>query len=352
MSAPLVVRALRYGEAETPAFEEVRRALPLYAGLPPESALPGLECRLVLDGERALARASLGVAPALHGVEGESGLVGHFEAHDRESAGLLLQEACAALAARGVRRVLGPMNGSTWRRYRLALAGDATPTSEPRPFLGEPVNPPEYSGWFEAAGFEIAARYESRVDDSPHEPAPDARVLAARVAAAGIRIRTLELSRFVDELRVLHELSLVAFGDNLYYTPISWDEFRAQYEGLRELLNPELVLIAENAAGRPVAFQFAYMDPLAGAAGLAGAGGAASAAGAPRAIVKTVATLPEARGMGLAGHMLDLLRERAATLGARSMIHALMHVANFSMRMSSRHRSRVFRRYALYEWRP
>ncbi len=173
--------------------------------------------------------------------------------------------------------------------------------------------------------------------------------------------------------------SLAAFADNLYYTPIAWEEFRAQYEGLRSLLQPELVLIAEDAAGRPVAFQFAYMDPLAGAAGATGAtdaagatgatgaagaagtagatgatgsAGTAGAAGAPRAIVKTVATLPEARGMGLAGHMLDLLRERASALGARSVIHALMHVANFSMRMSSRHRSRVFRHYALYEWRP
>jgi hypothetical protein len=29
-----------------------------------------------------------------------------------------------------------------------------------------------------------------------------------------------------------------------------------------------------------------------------------------------------------------------------------MHVANFSMKMSARHETRVFRRYALYEWQP
>jgi GNAT superfamily N-acetyltransferase len=69
-------------------------------------------------------------------------------------------------------------------------------------------------------------------------------------------------------------------------------------------------------------------------------------------VVKTVATAPGARGLGLGGHMLDLIRQRARALGGRGVIHALMHVDNFSMRMSARHRTRVFRRYALYQWTP
>lgn len=336
----MVVRAFRYGAGETAAFEQVRAEIPEYRGLPAESVAAGLDCLLVLRGERPVARASLAVAPGLHGVQGESGLVGHFEAHDAESAQALLVEARAALAARGVRRVLGPMNGSTWGRYRLALPAEDDSVRGAAPFLGEPVNPAEYAAWFASAGFEVAARYESRVDESPHEPAPDSHALAERVEASGIRVRALDLARFEAELRVLYDLSLATFADNLYYTPIAWGEFHAQYDRLRGMLRPELVLIAEDPAGRPVAFQFAYLDPLAGATGVA------------CAVVKTVATLPEARGMGLAGYMLDLLRERAHALGARSVIHALMHVANFSMKMSSRHRSRVFRRYALYEWRP
>jgi L-amino acid N-acyltransferase YncA len=340
MNTPLVVRAFRFGAPDSVAFEQVRASLPSYRGVPSEAVAPGLECLLALRGSHPVGRVTLGVAAGLHGVAGECGLIGHFESHDPEAARVVLQEARTVLAARGANLVLSPINGSTWGRYRLALAGEEGAAHEPSPFLGEPVNPSAYPPWFEAAGFSVAARYESRVDESPHDPAPDAAELAARVARAGIRVRTLDLTRFDAESRVLHELSLAAFADNLYYTPVAWEDFHAQYEKLRGILRPELVLIAENASGRPVAFQFAYLDPL------------AAAAGAARAVVKTVATLPEARGMGLAGHMLDLLRERAVALGARSVIHALMHVANFSMQMSSRHRSRVFRRYALYEWRP
>ena len=341
MSTPLAVSAFRYGAPETARFEAVRVAHPIYRGLPPESPAPGIECRLVLRGDHPVARASLALAPELHGVEGVTGLIGHFEAQDAESAHVLLSEARVSLSARGAGRVLAPMNGSTWGRYRLALADERGDAPEPQPFLGEPVNPAAYAAWFESVGFEVAARYESRIDESPGEPAADARELAQRVAQAGIRVRTLDLDRFESESRILFELSLAAFADNPYYTPIGWDEFRAQYERLRGMLRPELVLIAEDAGAQPVAFQFAYLDPLTAATG-----------GSPRAVVKTVATLPAARGMGLAGHMLDVLCERSVALGARSVIHALMHVANFSMKMSSRRRSRVFRRYALYTWRP
>jgi GNAT superfamily N-acetyltransferase len=340
VSAPLELRSFRFGDPDSAAFERVRDSLAEYRSLPAEPVAPGLECLLALRGGRPVGRASLCVAPELHGVAGGSGLIGHFEAHDPEAAQELLREARSTLAARGVERVLAPMNGNSWGRYRLALPGEEGATPAATPFVGEPFNPPAYPMWFEAAGFTVAARYESREDPAPHSVAPDARELAERVARAGIRIRTLDPTNFTSELRVLFELSLAAFADNLYYTPIGWQEFRTQLAKLQPIVRPELVLIAENAAARPVAFQFAYADPL------------GAAAGTPRAIVKTVATLPEARGLGLAGHMLDLLRERASGSGARSVIHALMHVANFSMRMSSRHASRVFRRYALYEWRP
>ena len=228
MSAPLVVRAFRYGAAGTEAFDQVRAELSLYRGRSPEPVAPGLDCLLAMRNERPVARSSWCVTPELHGVEGETGLIGHFEAHDAGSAQVVVAEACAVLAAHGVRRVLGPMNGSTWGRYRLALPGEGAVASESPSFLGEPVNPVEYPEWFEAAAFEVVARYESRVDESPHEPAADARELAERVARAGIRVRTLDPTCFSAESRVLHELSLAAFADNLYYTPIAWEEFRAQ----------------------------------------------------------------------------------------------------------------------------
>jgi hypothetical protein len=66
-------------------------------------------------------------------------------------------------------------------------------------------------------------------------------------------------------------------------------------------------------------------------------------------VCKTVAVSPAARGMGLGGLLLDEFRAASVALGCRAVVHALMQVDNFSMRMSAHHETVVFKRYALYE---
>ena len=320
------------------AFERVRDAIGIH---PPGSAEPvpsGTRCLIAWRGESPVARCTTSVAPDLRDAPGSSGLIGHYEALDAEAGVAVLNAACRTLADRQVARVLGPMNGSTWARYRLVLPAEPGEPPAAPPFLAEPWNPPRYVQDFADAGFEVEARYESRVDEGLERDAEDAAALAATVAASGIQVRPLDLSRFDRELETLFEISVAAFAGNLYYTPIGVEAFRAQYQKARAAIDPELVLIAEDGSGVAVAFQFAFVDPL-------------SPAGAPpRAVVKTVATAPAARGQGLAGHLLDRIRARAREAGCGCVIHALMHVRNFSMRMSARHHSRVFRRYALFRW--
>jgi ribosomal protein S18 acetylase RimI-like enzyme len=289
---------------------------------------------------QAVARLSTLVADGLHGAPGRSGLVGHYDALKGEAGVSLLRAAREELAEAGVLRVLGPMNGSTWRRYRLALPAEpGDPTFEPPVFLGEPRNPFEYPSQFEEAGFTVSARYESRIE--PAVRLDEARLgeSRARLAAAGIRVRALDPARFEQEIRSLFALSLESFADNLYYTPIAFEEFRATCEAVLPILDPSLVLLAEDASGRLVGYIFGYPDPLSD-----------QGAGPARAVAKTVAVSPSARRVGVGAALLDALRDAAVRRGTGSMIHALMHVKNPSMRMSFRHESEIFRRYALYEW--
>jgi GNAT superfamily N-acetyltransferase len=253
----------------------------------------------------------------------------------------LLEEARRQLADQGVARVIGPMNGSTWARYRLALpSAPADPAGEPPFFTAEPSNPFDYPGHFEAAGFRIAARYESRIDDLAAD-APDAGEVSARVAAGGFSLRPLDVDRFDAELATLFALSIESFSENLYYSPIDEAAFRAMYQPLRSRMDPEFVLIALDGAARPCGYLFAFADPL------------GVRDGRPvRLIAKTVAVSPRARGHGVANHMHDRMRSAARDRGCRDVIHALMHVSNVSTIMSARYDSRVYRRYALWEWTP
>ena len=66
------------------------------------------------------------------------GILGHYAAQDAEAGRLLLQRACAHLAGVGCTLALGPMDGSTWRHYRLIVDRGGEP-----PFFLEPDHPAE-----------------------------------------------------------------------------------------------------------------------------------------------------------------------------------------------------------------
>jgi len=171
--------------------------------------------------------------------------------------------------------------------------------------------------------------------------ARDARVVAERVATAGFTVRPINIDYFDHELAALHAISLESFSENVYYSPIDQESFRALYEPLRSRMDPEFVLIALDRAQRPCGFLFAFADPASLRDGRA-----------VRLIAKTVAVSPRARGHGLANHMLDRIRNSARARGICEVIHALMHVSNPSTRMPLRYGGGLFRRYALWEWTP
>lgn len=327
------------GAGDDAEFERVRERV--YGDGSREPVDPRATCVLCRRGGEAVARCTTQIVADLNGAPGRSGLIGHYETVVPEAGIALLVDARDALAGAGVTRVLGPMNGSTWARYRLALpAVPGDPAFAHPMFLGEPRNPFDYPEHFEGAGFTVAARYESRADRRLGEAEPPTGVPTDALSRR-ISIRSLDLTRFDDELRELFDMSLEAFADNLYYTPIDFESFRLANQRLRPILDPDFVLLAHDADGRLVAYQLTYPDPL------------SVEDGRPtRIVVKTVATRPEARGKGLGQHLLDRIRAQAHHRGYREVVHALMHVANFSMRMSARHSSEIFRRYALYQWTP
>ena len=122
------------------------------------------------------------------------------------------------------------MNGSTWGRYRFALRqGTAGSRPEPAPFLGEPWNPPDYPLHFAAAGFTVAARYESRIASVMPEARPGALALAARVAASGITVRHLRVADLEAELRRLYRFSALAFADSPFYRTVDFPAFHERY---------------------------------------------------------------------------------------------------------------------------
>lgn len=328
----MTIEELGAGDARMTDFASVRAA----ASPPDEPVQPSARCLLAYaDDGMPGARLSLDVATDLQGAPGRTGLIGHYERADAAAGVALLRAAADRLAAEGVRRILGPINGSTWGRYRLALPAPPGEAAEP-PFLSEPTNPAGYPDDFRQAGFRVAAEYESAIADDLSAADPRRDALAKGIAARGVVIRPVDLERFDEDLRAIHGLSVGAFAENLFYSPIDFGAFHARYAPLRPLLDPALVRLAEDAAGRLLGFVFAFPD----APGTRG--------GRPtRVVLKTLATAPAARGLGLGTFLTDEVRRLAREMGYASVIHALMQTDNTSIRIS-RHSGRVFRRYVLY----
>ena len=259
------------------------------------------------------------------------GVIGHFAATDRDAAVEVLEHACAGLRERDCSLAVGPMDGNTWRRYRLLTERGSEPT-----FFLEPDNPDDWPRWFAEAKFQPLATYFSALNDDLSMEDPRIPRAAERLERAGVRLRPINPADFTGELRRIYEISRVSFADNFLYTPIAEADFLAQYESIRSHLRPELVLLAEQE-NRPVGFIFGVPDL------------AQAKRGAPMdtVILKTVATLPGRAWAGLGNVLVARCQQAARALGFRRVIHALMHESNNSLNLSG-HYAKPFRRYTLF----
>jgi len=296
---------------------------------------------LAFDGSEPVARLATYGRRDLHGAPGLSGLIGHYAARNADAGVVLLHAATAALRDEGAQRVLGPMNGSTWSRYRLVTApqpDDESSNAPPQPpFLGEPTNPPDYPAHFLAAGFTVAAQYESRISNRGTADNERAHEREARAVERGIRIAVIDVEAFEHELYDLYALSVDAFADNVYYSAIDADSFAAMYRPMRGMLDPELVLLARGPDGALAGYAFAYIDSL------------GRRNGRPyRLIVKTLAVSRAWRSIGLGALLVDRLHAAARRKGIDSVVHALMYRANNSVKIGA-DTMHAFREYALYE---
>jgi hypothetical protein len=256
------------------------------------------------------------------------GLIGWYEcADDPEASRALLDAAVRLLKERGCATVIGPINGDTWHRYRVAL-----PSDEP-PFFLDLVSEPWHSAQWRDAGFAPIAEYlstEITVADVDFARIEDG---TAMFLEKGVTIRKIDPLLFESELALIHDIACRSFDWNFLYTPITLEEFVALYRPVLPVVRPELVELAFDSAGEPVAFCFALPDLLAPAGS--------------RVIAKTAGKVPRDDLRGLGSHLIERVHCTARALGCTSVIHALMYATNRSRNVLG-DIARPIRRYELY----
>jgi hypothetical protein len=258
---------------------------------------------LALRGATPVGRVAALLHPALEEAPGRPlGQVGYYEcADDPAAAAALLGAACGWLRARGLGRVVGPMNGGAHRACLLLTEGFDT-----EPHLLEPRTPRRYLAHFEAAGFVPVHRWTA------HEPT---RAQVETMAAAQRRIARRAPVRAValDErdpaavLPRLHGLLDRAWAGYPGYVPFPIEEFARTFGGLLAILPPGHLQLVLDGAGRDLGFGYLVPDWFAPVRALrgdpAGWGRWLSDPPPDRVVLHSVAVVPEAR-RGAAGAAL------------------------------------------------
>jgi ribosomal protein S18 acetylase RimI-like enzyme len=274
------------------------------------------------------------------------GCIGRLSASPGGPIAPILSLACDYLLRRGCSLAIGPMDSSTWGSYRLvteslpivAPSDHAMAVSgRPAPFFLEVTNPPEWKQEFLQAGFHEIASYCSSMVPDLTNGCRDITPRQAQLAQRGIRIRPFDRDRFDSELYTIYRIASEAFLNNFLYSPISWQEFALLYYPLREVVNPDFVLVAE-VEGQPAGFIFALPDLLQGR----------SDAQFDTVIIKSLGVVPAYKGVGLGSLLVDRVHRSAMTQGYQRAIHALMRDDNQAARQISAHTAHVFRRYRLF----
>jgi GNAT superfamily N-acetyltransferase len=304
---------------------------------------------VAIEGGRPVARIVARRSPALRDGNGlPYGMLGFFEALPEAEIGSLFDEAVCWLWETGAGEILGPMDGDTWHKHRLAVG----PWYDP-PFLLEPYNPRYYPGLWESYGFKVLESYASKRVE-PELVAAHLEPKRQAALAAGYRLRRIEPRRFRDELRRIYAMSRAIFSRNFLYTDIPEEEFLSLYAGARNLIDPDFVLIAEAPSGEDAGFLFSFPDRFRAVAAMRGRRD-------PLALVrfllhrhevdavnfKTIGVMPAHRKAGLGAALMGQGHRVALEKGYRAANHCLFREGNPSGEMDGG-TGRVMRGYHLY----
>jgi len=320
-------------------IEEIEDLLWLEEGLvkPLESHVfrltnPSLHLVIHDDVGAVIARCSLWDRLDSEGAPMAEGILGHYAATTIDDGALLLSHASELHRQKGHKRIIGPIDKSTWHRYRLVTKRGLEPM-----FFLEPDNPDDWPSHFSEAGFTPLSTYTSTINQNLKKVDPRSDARLKELERNGITMRTVNMVRFEEELAAIHELCLVAFKQNFLYSPIPLKEFLTLYLPIRIHIIPELVILMEHE-NRLIGFIFAIpnlLDPK-------------DILSTKSVIIKTMAVHPDYGGKGIGGILMDYVQRSASKLGFDRAIAALMQEENLSRRISN-HYGTTIREYTLYE---
>ena len=257
-------------------------------------------------------------------------LGGYGMVDDEEASNFLFRHIFKEAKRQGFKKIIGPMNGSTWESYRFAHA------SAEESFFLEPQQETYYLNQWEVAGFETYASYYS--SHSIHEENQDwikeEKKLDAKFAAKNLHVEKWKDNLSNEEWNQLADFNNEAFRKNSLFSPLREKCFKKKYSQISQAVDTKFIYLVKER-GKLVGLLFAYPNLIDSAK--------------KSLVLKTMARLPDPHLRGLGTWMCLKFFNEASRHGYKKIIHALMQVANTSTVRSTEFGGEIFRNYSLYK---
>ncbi|MCX6828642.1 MAG: N-acetyltransferase, partial [candidate division Zixibacteria bacterium] len=184
------------------------------------------------------------------------GFFGFFESiDDFEVAAKLFKVAMITLKSEGMEKMRGPTNFSTNHEIGFLIEGFDLP-----PTVMNPYNKPYLPKLAEKFGLKKVMDLNAFLI-SKEIPISERQVnLVKKIKERNsIRIRCVEMSRFDEEVKLINSIYNQAWARNWGFVPMPEDEFFYMAKDLKQIVDPELALIAY-VNDEPAAFSLAVPD--------------------------------------------------------------------------------------------
>ena len=264
--------------------------------------------------------------------------IGNVNIHEkyRKNEDKLFNKVFEELKKRGIKTIIGPLNGTTWNIYRYVTDKRNHP-----PFLMEPFNEDYYVELFEKIGFKALAYYISTIMENMN-PVQRGH-LSKKIEKLkkfdyykDITVKSAENKDLITLLNKIYDLTIEAFKNNFLYSELDREIFLKMYMSYEDkivkkffkmlYLKDELI---GYVFGIPDYAELQYKEKV------------------ETMILKTIAISPKYNGKGMGYILIDELVKEAEHSGYKNVIYALMHEKNISKNIGSLLGDEL-RRYALF----
>jgi hypothetical protein len=182
----------------------------------------------------------------------KTGHFGFLDAEDDPAVfAALIATAESWLKQKGMMRAVGPLSFTTNEEIGVLVDG-----FDSLPMLMMPFHLPYAAGHIAASGYaKVKDVYAYHLHKDEYKPLGSKRMLDRAAAESGVRVRNIDMKRFAQEIETVIDIFNDAWADNWGMVPFTEKEMAAAAKGLKLLIDPKMVVIAEQngeAAGMMV----------------------------------------------------------------------------------------------------